>query len=658
MPQSPLTLKQQSILYVVCNLEHFHPTILKALPSKVRKQLLVNLPVVDICHLEELGIGDDMTDSDREYWEDVGSQRIPRYHGYEVERNIMFDSHTEDWKAYYFAVTLHVLFDHIKPDDYRSHYELILHLLVGVTTPVDVYSWTNLRFSYFAPITNDRPLIPNRSLQYLTTRKSDLHFFKFILDTCKYEPPFIYVICDLFGQSEIYKKHATDLLTKYFGKVEKMVFAFDYDEKSNAFKSITKHKELDLPYNVPALMLKAVLATETPVLKSIEFRDIDGKMLGETLRRAGPLFYAAYSSLSNIASKHIPYSHIQELVVSLRGSKGVTNDVLQKLSSVVQHQSHLEKIFLNNLVSSSQVSSDRFLLFLTSLSSALKQPKFQKCRLKCMHVPLAGAMSLIEAYLSSPCRGAQKLTFDDITIVGKLSGEEVPKRITMNKESTTHKSLEFYSCNFPVNFFKWLFDHPHIWLKRLALSNCKLPDSSPSRDYYNSKPEDVLHLIAIHSSSRIANIDLGHIELIHHRHSCSDFKRILSSPYLEHLSIHGAKLGHHGLVPDVTEGVKSQFNVKYLKSISLIGNQLGDIPDSEVQDLLNALFSLPHIEQMEINLSHNDFATYHYTMIHDTWKAQSGGKQLKQLACSGTAFPRKTPFAKVFDEIAIKCYHW
>ena len=655
MLRSPLTLKQQSILYTVCNLEHYHHKIIRALPIKVRKQLFINLPVVDICSLEDLGVTDDMTETDNDYWEEVASQRIPRHHGYEVERNIMFDSHTDDWKAYYFAVTLHVLFDHIKPEDYRSHYELILHLLVGVTTPVDVYSWNNLCFSYFAPITGDRPLIPNRSLHYLTTRKSDMHFFSFVLDTCKYEPRFIYVICDLFRQSEIYKKHATSLLTKYFGKVEKIVFAFDYNEDSDAFNSLSGNKDIDLSYDIPALMLKAVLATENPALNSVEFRDMDGKMLGEILRRSGPLFYAAYSSLSNIDSKYIPYRRLQELVISLRGSKGVTSDVLQKLSTITQCQTKLKKVSLYRLVSSMQVNSERYLVFLSTLSPALKKSQFEKCLIKSMHIPVAGVMRLIESYLLSPAQSTQKLTFDNATIVGDVPGEN-SKKVPINDKSTTHKTLEFYGTDIPANFFKWLFTHSHLWLKRLAISNCKLPNSS--HDYYNSKPEDILHLAAAHPSIRIANIDLGHLEFVHHRHSSSDFEKLLSNPYLEHLSICGGKLGHHGLIPDVIAGVKCQSAVKTLKSIALIGNQLGDIPDKEVQDLLDALFSLPQIEELEINLSHNDFAKYHYTMIYETWKAQCGGKQLKHFSCSGKAFPRNTPFATAFDEIAIKCYHW
>ena len=655
MPRSPLTLKQQALLYTVCNLEHFEPKALKALPVDLRQQLFVSLPVVDICHLEELGVVDDMTEKISLYWDEVSSRRIPRHHGYEVERNIMFDTHTEDWKSYYFAVMLHVIFDHVRPVDYRSHYELALHLLVGVANPVDVYSWYNLRFSYFAPITGDRPLIPNRNLRYLTTRKSDLHFFSFILDTCKYEPKFVYVICDLFDQCEIYKKHSTELLTKYFGKVERLVFAFDYDEQADTFKSSSKNKDLDLPYDVPVLMLKAVLATEEPVLNSVEFRDMEGKMLGETLRRAGPLFYAAYSSLSNIASKHIPYCRLKELVVSLRGSKGVANEVLQKLSTIVKHQTNLEKIALHHLVANTQVTNERYLLFLSSLSPSIKQPQFKKCHLKSMHIPLAGAMGVIEAFLSSPCKDTQKLTFDSITIVGELSAEETPKQLTMSKESTVHKSIEFYSSEFPANFFKWVFDHPHIWLKRLALMNCKLPNS---RNYYNSKPENILHLAAVHPSLRIANIDLGNLELIHHRHSCSDFERLMSSPYLEHITIRGGRLGYHGLIPDVTAGLRKQAGVKALKNISLIGNQIGDLPDNEIQAFLDALFSLSHIDQMEINLSHNEFAENHYTMMYETWKALCGGVRIQHLSCTGSAFPRDTPFAKTFDEMAVKCYHW
>ena len=654
MKPSPLSLKQQSILYIVCNLENFHPEILKALPIKVRQKIFINLPVIDICHLEELGVTDGMKSTD--YWEEVATQRIPRQYGYEVERNILFDSHVEDWKAYYFGVTLHVLFDHIKPREYRSHYELILHLLVGIMSPVDVYSWANLSFSYFAPITNDRPLIPNRCLRYLTTRKSDLHFFTFIFDTCKYEPRFVYVLCDLFRQSEIYNKHATELLTKYFSRVQKIMFAFDFDENTKSFKSISKNEDIDLSYDIPALMFKAILATENPILQSVEFRDMNGKMLGEILRRTGPLFYAAYKSLSNISSKHIPYCGIKELVVAIQGSKGVQDDVLQKLSTVLKPQNKLEKLSFQNMISSSQVKSDRYLSFLSTVSPSLKKAEFQSFMIKSMHIPLVGVMELIEAFISSSGETPQKMTFNDATVVGEVPKNTQMSNLAISEKSTLCKNLEFYSCDMPANFFTWLFNHSTIWLKRLAISNCKLPISS--NEYYNSKPEDILHLIAIHSNVRITHIDLQHIEFVHHRSSRTDLKAILSNPHLEQLSIRGCKLGHHGLIPDLSAGIKSISSMKTLKSLSLIGNQLGDIPDDELQELLDALFSLPHIEMMEINLSHNDFVKSHYTMIYDAWKAQSGGMQVRHFSCSGTNFPRKTPFAKLFDQIAVKCYHW
>ena len=656
MAYNPLSLTKQAILYIICNLEHFDPQRIKDLPLTLRRKVFVNLPVIDICHLEDLGVADGLAETEGGFWDEVSTQRVPRHHGYEVERNVMFESPTDDWKAYYFAIMLHVLFDHVKPSNYRSHYELVLHLLLGVPDPVDVFSWSGLHFSYFAPITSDRPLIPNRHLRYLTTRKSDIHFLTFILDTCKYDPKFIYIVCDLFGESEIYQKHATDLLTKHFGKVEKLVFAFDYDDELETFKCYSKSKNVDLPYDVPVLILKAVLASENPVLEIIEFRDIDGHMLGETLRRAGPLFYAAYSSLSNIASKHIPYCCLKEFALSLQGKKVISTDVLQKLSTIVKNQLKLEKVSLHSIVTNSVDLSDRYRLFLSSFSPVLKLSHFKQCTICSMHIPIAGACTLIEAFLSSCGQQPQALTFDRTTIVGEPTENEAPRKLSMDENSTMYKALEFFSCEFPHNFFKWLFEHPYIWLKKLAISNCSLPTSE--RDFYGSKHENVLHLAAVHPSFRVTSLEIAKLELIHYRHSASDFEKLLSNPSLEHFSIRAGKLGHHGLMLDITAGVKKQTELGTLKNLSLIGNQMGDVPDSELQMFLNAVFSLPQIEKMEVNLSHNDFEEYHFTMMYDTWTTFSGGKRFKYFSCSGSSFPRGKPMENTFDQIAVKCYHW
>ena len=165
-----ISLKNQALLYVICNLEHFPPKVLEVLPSDVRHELLSNLPAVDICQLEETGVAADITPNS--LWDEICMSRIPR-RCEDVERNIMYEVYTDDWKAYYFGIITHVLLDHIKPEDYRSHYELVLHLLFGVQDCLSIYDWSSYRFSYFPLTTNNRPLIPNRHLQLILDSFSD-----------------------------------------------------------------------------------------------------------------------------------------------------------------------------------------------------------------------------------------------------------------------------------------------------------------------------------------------------------------------------------------------------------------------------------------------------------------------------------------------------
>jgi len=146
----PLTLVNHVLLFIICNLEWISVKALKLLPSKLRHQLLLNLPVLDVCRLEEHDFDED---SDG-VWDELSAIRIPHIGGYEIERNMMYDSSFDDWKAYYFGIVTHALLGRIKPASYRTHYELVLHLLLGVPDCLNITDWSEFRFSYFAPIVN------------------------------------------------------------------------------------------------------------------------------------------------------------------------------------------------------------------------------------------------------------------------------------------------------------------------------------------------------------------------------------------------------------------------------------------------------------------------------------------------------------------------
>ena len=72
--ESPLSLEKQCLVYIITNLDNIPPEYLALLPTRLRCQLLVNLPAVDICRLEKTEVvrGIDMCD---DVWMNVDFQR-------------------------------------------------------------------------------------------------------------------------------------------------------------------------------------------------------------------------------------------------------------------------------------------------------------------------------------------------------------------------------------------------------------------------------------------------------------------------------------------------------------------------------------------------------------------------------------------------------
>lgn len=653
---APLSLKKQTVLYIVCNLEHFKCESLKALPEDLRSQVVVNLPPIDICRLEAEGL--EWGKEPYNEWDEVATRKMNRISNYEVERGIMYQGYYEDWRAYYFVVVFHALLNRIKPSRYRNHYEFVLHLLLGVSDCVGVKDWSKYRFTHFAPIVNDRPLIPNRHLRFLVTKRSESSFIKFFLEECPYRPRFLWVVCDLFSESEVYKKHSSELLSKLFSKVERVVFTFDYDSKLDTFRSQRDGRQKSMPYDVPSLVLKMILADESPVLSGLEFRDISHEMVEESIKIAGPLFYVPLGSISN---KNIPYRGLKEIYIQIAGPKGCPgNELLQKLSSVVKNQKELEKLTLVKfIVDRAHLNEKTTKFFLTVASSLVHKASFKNVSLKQMYIPMESVQELIDAYLASPALHRQTFHLESITIVGQPPKDKlVPRSIVQHADSCQYKVIEFYHTDVPFNYFKWFFGHEMVALRRLELCNCKLLEAVRERYEEPEGPENILHLMATSQDVQVEQIDISNLNFLHQRTTASDIEKIVSEPHLRSLSFRSCNIGHHGVLPDITKALRPQIELGTLRGLSLVSNHLGDIPYEEMQDFLDVFFSMPNIEEMDLSISHNDFNSTHFHMLYDTWKLKAGGKRLKLLTCIGGEYPRyNREIGKKLDEIAVRCYH-
>ncbi len=653
---TPLSLKKQAVLYVVCNLEHFPCESLKALSDELRSEVVVNLPPIDICRLEAEGL--EWGKEPCNEWDEIATQRINRLSNYEVERSIMYQVYYEDWRAYYFVIVFHALLNRVKPAKYRNHYEFVLHLLLGVSDCVGVKDWSKYRFSYFAPIVNERPLIPNRHLRHLATKRSESSFVRFFLDECPYRPRFLWVICDLFGESDVYKKHSGDLLSKLFCKVERVVFTFDFDSKRGNFASHRDGRQKSVPYDVPSLVLKMILTDESPVLSGVEFRNISLEMIEESLKIAGPLFYASVGSISN---KNIPYRGLKEIYIQIAGPTSCPgNELLQKLSTVIKNQRELEKLTLFKFVTDKAHLNEKVLKFFSTVSSAfVKRYCFKNLSLKSTIVSMESVLGLIDAFLASPSLHRQTLHFETVTIVGQPSKETlIPKPVAQHEDAYKFKQMEFYHSEIPYNFFKWFFGHEQVSLHRLELCNCKLLEAVRERYEDIDGVENVVHLMATSEDLRVEQVDLSNLELLHRRTTTTDLEKIFSESHLLSICFRSCNVGHHGVLPDITKALRPQIKLGTLKGVSLVSNDLGDIPYEEMQDFLDVVFSFPHIESMDFSVSHNNLDAKHFHMLYDTWKLKCDGKRFKLLTCIGGDYPRHNKeMGKRLDEMAVRCYH-
>ena len=73
-PEKLLSLVDQCFLYLIFNLEEFPPNYLVLLPRQIRKQLLLSLPMVDICNLEKTAVVEGIEMND--VWQSVRENRV------------------------------------------------------------------------------------------------------------------------------------------------------------------------------------------------------------------------------------------------------------------------------------------------------------------------------------------------------------------------------------------------------------------------------------------------------------------------------------------------------------------------------------------------------------------------------------------------------
>ena len=110
------------------------------------------------------------------------------------------------------------------------------------------------------------------------------------------------------------------------------------------------------------------------------------------------------------------------------------------------------------------------------------------------------------------------------------------------------------------------------------------------------------------------------------------FKEILLKPTLKCLDLSYNGLGEDSIVPHLTEALERRAQtVGALQELNLAHNHLGYVTHGNLERLFNAIFSLPQLQELSLNIGSNAFSLHHFAMLFTSWTKNSRITKLQYL---------------------------
>ena len=358
--------------------------------------------------------------------------------------------------------------------------------------------------------------------------------------------------------------------------------------------------------------------------------------------------------LFTLPSSPLSLPHYQGLSVLEFGSPLLPTSVPQ-LTALIKQQHSLEYVSICLLDSCQDQSDEPALMsvvesnFYKALVSLFNHEHFQFLKIKFFcktktktsrchtHFPFT---ELLQSFMLSHCTCNQTLYFESIP-------PKVPLPLTIDAPSDTvpecgsqHKILlyEFLDMNIIVPALLRL---PIIRLREFAFNSVKGNQS-------------LFHQVAQHRDLNVTKllINFGFDTIIMEKTLstiCHDFERLFGMPTLNEVFLCGEWLNSSEIKSAIVIGLQQQAQICSLKKICLKHNTLSYLNDhvgihygyteTEFREFWNAIFSLPHVDQLELELNMKSRITIHFIdmahVICKCWKQFSfEKKKLKLLQLS------------------------
>ncbi len=624
-------LEESCFDHIIKTIEEYPADTLALLPAKIRFGILVNLPVVDVCRLEETLFvsGLDMAAA----WEQLYKEYAGNITFYtKMERgakdsllSLICRTVLADERPYgYFQDKTWFGF---KITENRPAHELpvdiINHLVTTKKADLPVVKGSGSMSIYYPAMTRHKVIkhmgiVPPGSLyqQACESRQVMLqryaHLFSpgslFLCDSvaiglltkeCNYRPKKVYVSCPKFFTFLLNAKHeSTNLsfLGDLLKEVESLVIDGEKDDEDNLFESVSSEA------------LEFVLSGCVPKLSTLHIYIHHCK--DEILRSVAPILTSRFGNLT-------------ELIVDATMAAPVALN-LNILIRIVEHQSQLQtiKIALNEPLafltpqkkSKKQVGGYSITSYLHSKLLSLAEICFKKASLRVVTlwldpVPEEFLQKLVSIFLTIPCSSIQtlklKLSISDKMPFTRLQSSPLPVDDTL---TLRYKAIEI-TCSHRLDPFFVAGMFRQVKLKELVLGNWDDCDSA------------ILSQLARQEGFGVETVRIQPMLC-----RLQEYESVVQMPLMK--SLHFVNC-HKLCLSALASGLSKQPVNRSLIDFGLSftdgdKNKEFTYKDNDaLSKFFCSLFSLPQLPQFSLSL-HVAFAPEQVEMLHTCWENQGG----------------------------------
>ena len=448
----PAPLRLQSLLFIIGHLEEYENETLALLPPRTRRELLLNLPVVDVCRLEGSGVTEDI--DMEEVWKTLYYNRLPT-HQERFETYLTTIDEVEEtganpsWKDCYFSTVFYTRMGRPYDEDCSCAYSVHLQqdLLYGMYTyngtlelqkcfgprcgscfQVETYARQCSRLTpsrYISEFPN--PMYTALRRGYNSPPKTICATIPTLVDVCKFNPTSFSAsdasLSD-FGD-DCFTDDFFPYWKSFLGNVRSLRIAqLQRTELHSGWKHI-----MDAIFCSAHCKLNELYID---VSQNHYFDDHPSPEINELIAFLVPYFSPTPSSNTSA----VQYAHLKKMHI-VGGIKTVTDAL--NIQMIFNHQQDLQVVTFDPRFSS-ETPDAHLTLPLTTL---FKKSSFQKLTLSTASVSTSLVLKVLHEFFSSQSTNHQELCFDHVRVM-----PDKPAKVTSTPppEVVGSKSLEIIQC--------------------------------------------------------------------------------------------------------------------------------------------------------------------------------------------------------------------